>query len=1379
MQSLEFESFAQFEPQSSPRAAGSVSQQLAPRATPSPTIQLVDERGKPLASQRFEIHQKGQARSGSLDFNGALQLASPALRGIDWSQEFRLHVDGYVCCIVSGARLLANAEGVEYGGQTVDWDEAEHSDLARRRAFWREYDKARTMRRVLPLQDFALSHQVQGFWQHDHVMRRPIKLLSSSPGAVFEARPVAIRLGPLLRYADTRRALVWLELETPGLVRVVYGKSTSKVSNPFGEDSAPSQRKTRYGTSVRVGGRHYALIWLEELEADTVYQYALETAPLPPSGPLPVKQGDYLPSMFSEQPATREAMRLRSFSGSPWLFFRTLPREGALRFAHGSCRKWPFDSDGKPKAPSPDMLEKFGAEYLAKKGWAEWPQFFLHTGDQIYADDVGNALGAALVRARFASRRPGPIGQGDLREGAWAGRFGARYAPLKAQLPFQSEWRQLKKLKARATHDSQHDIGHALSGAERAEKQAGRINNPDPLAEDQRRTGMDRKMPFRFRVLNGLLWHLPYRPGEVPIVDKARGLIARQSYQLPRETKVYRVGYPSAGETSGVHAADYAEYSELYAEAWETPHARKALAHVPSFMIFDDHDVTDDWNADKNWIDIVHSKDDPLKLWPTTITDALCAYWIYQGWGNLAPEAWRTDPRVAILERCKAKGTDALPELRTLIDARAVAPRAQGLNAPDPARKLAWHFEIPTPGMPFLAVDLRTDRDTVAAKGMSRARLEWIEQRLNQSNSPVAFLVLPVPWLMPDPMLFIFRHPTLAATLAGKPSEVALVRDADLEHPAGNEVWNQLRELVVRLGKTKKLKTLVIVSGDIHFSCNLDGKVDGAPDAPRVLQLVGSGLQQRVDDFKRSLLVKAYGNIHNVLSRAQGVDRHRGMTITLGGMQTPDAATRRENFLFETSVATVSARLVPHGNQRLPEINQTHWIVNARGKFEGLQFFHLAQPDGRALMTLKNPGFTNPNGPDDYPTFGKSGHGMIREAQEFFEEESSLDPGQSIRVDGQSIGTYRDASAWYAARQAALVTQKTALAKENLAPPKALARLVAEAGQRRSTMAVQAAKPVSDRDMEMLLDWGDEYIAALAECDETIERLTADRLRAARARVTQLSDSARKLEPQLRERQRSAFLSGKTSRLKDVAEALKTALDTALTADQWLLEAASSMEDIRVLGTTLRAQKALHGSPLPWNDLLRRVDSDKVAKLTSVGERLNKLGEVAQLLDKGLAVISGTTASRQAVAGLSFANQLASAGGSLLGASGFFSLYVNFYLSPALDSIAQQLGVIQDLVSQQNRSWIQFGKLDYVNWSVEPGGREMYEFMHAVKLAGRWEDVGRAPAGVRKYFSKHRARFEAGITNDRGVKMDASDPRQWAFFLRNDIWGMLYGSLSP
>jgi hypothetical protein len=93
----------------------------------------------------------------------------------------------------------------------------------------------------------------------------------------------------------------------------------------------------------------------------------------------------------------------------------------------------------------------------------------------------------------------------------------------------------------------------------------------------------------------------------------------------------------------GYEAADFAEYCALYQEAWSDPAMRWLLSVVPTIMIFDDHDVHDDWNSSAAWRAAFEAK----PWWRARITGAYQSYWIYQHLGNLSPaelaadETWR------------------------------------------------------------------------------------------------------------------------------------------------------------------------------------------------------------------------------------------------------------------------------------------------------------------------------------------------------------------------------------------------------------------------------------------------------------------------------------------------------------------------------------------------------------------------------------------------------------------------------------------------------------------------------------------------------------------------------------------------------------------
>jgi hypothetical protein len=89
----------------------------------------------------------------------------------------------------------------------------------------------------------------------------------------------------------------------------------------------------------------------------------------------------------------------------------------------------------------------------------------------------------------------------------------------------------------------------------------------------------------------------------------------------------------------GEQVADFEEYSHLYWDSWGDPTIRWLLSTVSSAMIFDDHDVHDDWNTSREWLDEYRAK----PWWNERIIGALMSYWIYQHIGNLSPRELARD----------------------------------------------------------------------------------------------------------------------------------------------------------------------------------------------------------------------------------------------------------------------------------------------------------------------------------------------------------------------------------------------------------------------------------------------------------------------------------------------------------------------------------------------------------------------------------------------------------------------------------------------------------------------------------------------------------------------------------------------------------------
>jgi hypothetical protein len=107
-------------------------------------------------------------------------------------------------------------------------------------------------------------------------------------------------------------------------------------------------------------------------------------------------------------------------------------------------------------------------------------------------------------------------------------------------------------------------------------------------------------------------------------------------------------------EPPGESIADFEEYTRLYREAWSDPPIRWLLSTVPSAMIFDDHDVIDDWNTSAEWVAEMRATD----WWDRRVVGAFMAYVLYQHWGNMPPDVLERDP---VYQRVRA-GENVLAE---------------------------------------------------------------------------------------------------------------------------------------------------------------------------------------------------------------------------------------------------------------------------------------------------------------------------------------------------------------------------------------------------------------------------------------------------------------------------------------------------------------------------------------------------------------------------------------------------------------------------------------------------------------------------------------------------------------------------------------------
>ena len=321
----------------------------------------------------------------------------------------------------------------------------------------------------------------------------------------------------------------------------------------------------------------------------------------------------------------------------------------------------------------------------------------------------------------------------------------------------------------------------------------------------------------------------------------------------------------------GEEVADFAEYAHLYHDAWSDPVVRWLLATVPTAMIFDDHDVHDDWNISAAWVRDARGE----SWWDRRIVAGFMSYWVYQHLGNLPPAELADDELYA---RVRAADGDAGPILREF-----------AFRADREAAGTRWSYHRDLGRTRLVVVDSRAGR--VLADGrrsmLDDAEWAWVEQTCRAD----------VDHLLIGTSLPAFLAPAMhhveafsEAVCDGAWGRVAaragerLRRFLDLEHWAAfGDSFRRLSALLeaVAAGTAGgQPASVVVLSGDVHHAYLAPVRFPGAPaHAAPVYQAVCSPLRNPLDKRERRFIrvgcSRAAAVVARGLARAAGVPRPR------------------------------------------------------------------------------------------------------------------------------------------------------------------------------------------------------------------------------------------------------------------------------------------------------------------------------------------------------------------------------------------------------------------------------------------------------------------------------------------------------------------------
>jgi len=290
--------------------------------------------------------------------------------------------------------------------------------------------------------------------------------------------------------------------------------------------------------------------------------------------------------------------------------------------------------------------------------------------------------------------------------------------------------------------------------------------------------------------------------------------------------------------------ADFEEYTRLYYESWQDPQVRWLLSTVPSSMIFDDHEMIDDWNTSAAWRATVSRE----PWWTGRITGGLVSYWVYQHLGNLSPqeldanETWQAIQDMADDDEVR----DAEPLLRRMAELADAEPAT-----------IRWSFVRHWGDARLLMIDSRAGRvlEEQHRRMLDEEEFAWVEAAMERAvDEGVEHLILgtSLPWLLPHAIhnlerwnetLNVRHHDRWRGRLAEK-----VRQGADLEH------WAAFGHSFERLGAAltavargdhgRAPATALVLSGDVHHAYAAELVRPGDLDA-RVHQLTVSPLHNQ------------------------------------------------------------------------------------------------------------------------------------------------------------------------------------------------------------------------------------------------------------------------------------------------------------------------------------------------------------------------------------------------------------------------------------------------------------------------------------------------------------------------------------------------------
>lgn len=278
------------------------------------------------------------------------------------------------------------------------------------------------------------------------------------------------------------------------------------------------------------------------------------------------------------------------------------------------------------------------------------------------------------------------------------------------------------------------------------------------------------------------------------------------------------------------------------------PQVRRALANVPTYMMFDDHEVTDDWNLCPLWRDRVLTS----PLGRALVRNGMLAFALFQGWGN-DPEKYKQGKHKTLLDLAEkylaTSDAQKQQDIGDQLDPLFGLDQQQMANNNE---QVSWHFSVRGPKHLLLGLDCRTRRSFTTRYGppgniSDAALLQQIPDKPPEGVE-VTFAILSLPVFAPqmfDELIAPLAYRAFDAVSYFKNGNAG-IKGMPGTHPDAIEGWaSDPVRFEALLKRLEPFRRVVLISGDVHYSSSqqLSYWKKGDTQPARFVQCISSGFR--------------------------------------------------------------------------------------------------------------------------------------------------------------------------------------------------------------------------------------------------------------------------------------------------------------------------------------------------------------------------------------------------------------------------------------------------------------------------------------------------------------------------------------------------------